>query len=342
MPEAGLQVQQPGSAVQPPGSEGKRIAIIDVMIVYTPATTAALGGPNGVSGWIVLAIAEVNQVFEHSLINARLRLIPKQEVQYEESGDSTLQTDYARLVDPADGYLDEVPVLGRAWGADLISLWVTHPNVFESRAEPLTQVRPSKDSIVVARYAPSTGTPRAWHFAHELGHNLGCDHSPVDNSGPAGRYFAWSLGNWLICRSGDFSGVWVDIMAFAGDIVPVYLNPRVSFTDPVVGNVCPTGIAPPEEESCDCAGTINRTAPIVEAYATATFLVSPRMVNAGQPFEFQIQGPPGATCSIEASSDLLHWIGCGSMVLSDTGSGCFVDNQAGAASCRFYRVRPPE
>ena len=88
---------QPEKSVAGAGPENLESPIIDTMIIYTPATTAAHGGPDGVSALIALAVAEVNEVFTNSLINAQLRLVHQQEVQFAESGDANLQTDYNRL-----------------------------------------------------------------------------------------------------------------------------------------------------------------------------------------------------------------------------------------------------
>lgn len=49
------------------GPAGSEPPIVDIMIIYTPATTAAQGGPDGISTLIGLAVAEVNEVFVNSL-----------------------------------------------------------------------------------------------------------------------------------------------------------------------------------------------------------------------------------------------------------------------------------
>ena len=323
------------------GPENLESPIIDIMIVYTPATTAAHGGPDGVSALIALVVAEVNEVFANSLINAHLRLVHQQEVQYAESGDATLQTDYNRLANPVDGYLDGIPGMGNAWGADLISLWLTHPNAAQSRGEALTQTSPSKYSVIVARYASATSLGYQWHFAHELGHNLGCDHSRDHNSGPQFRWADDSLGSWQICAPpcGAAGGL-QDIMSFVSDVLPYFSNPQVYYVHPEFPDPCPTGFAPPLSCACNCAGTINQTASIVANYKTATFFLGSTFHSDTQRFTFEIIGPPNAPCKIESSSDLAQWTVRQTITLSGTGTGTFTDNSAGSVSYRFYRATP--
>ena len=60
-------------------------------------------------------IAEVNQAYEASGVQPRLRLVERSEVRYTETG--TTSVDLARLIDPDDGYMDEVHAMRDRVGA---------------------------------------------------------------------------------------------------------------------------------------------------------------------------------------------------------------------------------
>jgi hypothetical protein len=320
--------------------------VIDIMILYTPATTAAYGGSAGVVTLLADAVSQVNELFARSQITAELRLIHQQEVQYTESGDMNLQTDYERLRDPNDGYLDEVLALREQHSADLVSLWVTHPNAGASRGEQLTENSgEAVYSVVIAAFAMgSEYSDNDWHFAHELGHNLGCDHSRNYHRGRENRYYDDSLGNYQVCPCPENPADWlVDVMCWNGcGMVPYFSNPDVYYDPENNGPNCPTGIGPPapEDTRCNCAGTLNVTAGIVASYRTPPLVLSSAQVmNGGQTLQFYIHGPARAVCRIESSSDLASWSLHDDVILSIDGNGTYADNQIVGVPWRFYRVK---
>src|SRR6202000_2292481 len=89
-------------------------------------------------------------------------------VPYEESGN--ISTDLSRLVDPADGYLDDASPLRASCNADLVCLLVENSD------------GPSGVAIVTANATNAFSVvQRSWTvgsyvFAHELAHNFGCEH----------------------------------------------------------------------------------------------------------------------------------------------------------------------
>lgn len=97
-------------------------SIIDVMVLYSQAARSAAGGTAAMHALIDLAVAETNDAFERSLVTTRLRLVHRQEVAYTETNDVELDSD--RLIDPNDGYLDEMHPLRDLYGADCVSLWL--------------------------------------------------------------------------------------------------------------------------------------------------------------------------------------------------------------------------
>jgi len=57
----------------------------------------------------------------------------------------------------------------------------------------------------------------------------------------------------------------------------------------------------------------------------------------GQP-QCTVNGPPGANCVIEASSDLVHWVVIGTYTIPPSGALTISDPNAASYSARFYRT----
>ena len=136
---------------------------IDVAVVYTPAAREAAGGAAAIEAVIDLMVSETNQAYEASGVRHRVALADRSEVQYSETGDSSL--DLGRLQDPADGHMDGVHALRDEVGADLVHLIV-------SEAEANSCGRAYIPGVF-GLTGQACGGPT---FAHELGHNMGLLH----------------------------------------------------------------------------------------------------------------------------------------------------------------------
>jgi len=93
---------------------------IDVLVVYTPAVTAAI---TDVAGLIQLAIDETNTSYSNSGVNATLRSVYSSEVSYSEAG-RTYQQHVAALQSPSDGIMDIVHTWRNQYSADVVVLLV--------------------------------------------------------------------------------------------------------------------------------------------------------------------------------------------------------------------------
>lgn len=179
-------------------------AVIDVMVIYTPAARQAGGGAGRMLQQIQLAVAETNEGFANSRMSQRLRLVGYGEVNYRESGD--FQVDLDRLGGNGDGYLDEIHAIRDRVGADLVSLWVETGN-YCGLGWILNPSRPNTQlgfNVVMRHCATSE-----FVFGHELGHNMGATHAPEDpNSGGA---YPYSFGFKQVVRAPYFR----TIMAYA-------------------------------------------------------------------------------------------------------------------------------
>ena len=143
---------------------GAEAATVDVAVVYTPAAREAAGGAAGIDAAIDLAIAETNQAFETSGVRHRVALTGRSEVQYVETGDSSL--DLNRLRHASDGHMDEAHALRDQVGADLVHLIVEKSGV--------GGIAVLGGAFGLDTYYEDLGI---FAFTHELGHNMALWHN---------------------------------------------------------------------------------------------------------------------------------------------------------------------
>ncbi|MCY4430651.1 MAG: M12 family metallo-peptidase, partial [Rhodospirillales bacterium] len=138
---------------------------VDVAVVYTPSAREAAGGTAAVEAEIDLMIAATNQAFQDSGVLSRVALVARSEVRYSETGVSS--TDLGRLIEPEDGYMDEVHEMRDRVGADLV-----HLIPGEGDVGGIAQV-----------YGPfGLSVWSGWAVPHEFGHNLGLLHDRYQES----------------------------------------------------------------------------------------------------------------------------------------------------------------
>jgi hypothetical protein len=226
-------------------------SVIDAMVVYTTTARVAAGGVAQIEAAIELAIADANAAFARSAIDTTLRLVHSQEVSYAETGD--WEIDGPRLVDPADGFLDEVHALRDQYGADCVSLWVEELNAGGIGYFP----HPSLEGIGTSGFSMLRRSGAALlTFAHEIGHNLWCTH---DRPNTADVPFAPYSYGYV-----EPGGAWQTIMAVSPTaLIPYFANPEVNWPGPDPPNPGPTGLAEGAPNACDVAKTINQTRHIV-------------------------------------------------------------------------------
>lgn len=235
-------------------------AIIDIMVIYTPASRTGAGGKTAMEVLIELAIEEANDCFINSQINARLNLVHVTELPYTESGDIGL--DLQNVMLNGDGVLDEVQNLRIIqFKADLVCLVTESEGTgFIAGVAYLLQDYPSGSpelgfSVVLRPYLVGD-----YVFAHEIGHNLGCAHDRL-NSGGQGT-FPYSYGHRFNAQGITYATV----MTYPPGVrIPNFSNPLIAY------NGVATGVADGAPNSADTARTINLTAPnALASYYTAS------------------------------------------------------------------------
>ncbi len=240
---AGEPVQGAKSGGGPAADSG---AILDVLVVYTAQARNAAGGTPSMQALINLAIDESNMAYQQSLITPRLRLVHQQEVSYTQS--ATFDTDLNRLTTPGDGHLDEVHALRNAYGADMVCLLIDNSQ-YCGLAHVMTSLSPGFEgsAFSVVHQGCATGY---YSFAHELGHNMGCNHD-LANSAGSGLY-AYSYG-WRF--TGNDANEYRTVMAYApGTRIPRFSNPGVLYQGVA------TGVATNLPNAAHNALTINNSA----------------------------------------------------------------------------------
>lgn len=186
---------QPETDSGPDGDEsGQAVSadsgsVVDILVVYTPASRARYGGSAGIEALIDLAVAETNTAYANSLINTRLSLVEAAEVSYGESG--SMYQDLYRLRNKSDGYLDQVHGLRDTYAADTVVL-IEESTDYCGIAFLMTSLSYyfEDDAFSVVHSSCATGY---YSFGHELGHNMGSTH---DHANASGSLYPYSFGYW--------------------------------------------------------------------------------------------------------------------------------------------------
>jgi peptidyl-Asp metalloendopeptidase len=197
---------------------------IDMLVVYTPTARIVSGGTDGVLALIDLAELETNQAFANSGIDAAVRVVHTAELTgYAES--SSFGTELSRLRLPGDGYMDEIHGLRDLYGADQVTLIVGNES---SCGMAYVQDTPASwfDQLAFSVVSRNCATGY-YSFAHELGHNLGCQHD-YENAGNGAYSFSYGYRS-----SGN---QWRTIMAYApGARIQHFSSPMVNYSGEATG-----------------------------------------------------------------------------------------------------------
>ncbi len=233
----------PANPDPPPPVDGAG-CIIDVMVVYTPATRNRVGGTTAINNLIDLAITETNQGYANSGINQRMNLVYRSEIDYDSNTSSPFYDALYRLQDGSDGYMDIAHTWRDTYKADLVSLWIDNGSYCG-----LGYVGPHPDyGFQVTRYDCATGY---YSFAHEFGHNQGAMHDwAVDSTDGYMHGYVDTVNDWRT------------IMAYNNSDCPGGYCPRINYwSNPdKTYNGAPMGVPAGEPEEADNRRWLNETA----------------------------------------------------------------------------------
>lgn len=203
---------------------------LDVVVGYGKEARQADGGYSGIEARIIGSVDRMNQAFSNSQIgNAEVMLLGTiEDPDYDFPGQQPgkMGEELGNLNSTSDGVLDTVSDYRAELGADFVSFVVKQPDGSAGIA-----YQPGRDSITSRTYM--TGTRIT--FVHELGHNLGCDHSWGDSTQSYHSDYGWRLDPPDTTRVRT-------IMAYDwgwgnGHRIPYFANPNVLFNGARTGAV---------------------------------------------------------------------------------------------------------
>lgn len=269
-PAAILPSQGKGAAAPPLKSclpaypDGEDGTVIDIMMVYTPAVVTAMGSVSAVDALLNMAIDNANIAFPASQVPLQFRLVHSEQVSYTDTGN--LNTDLDRVTNNGDGFLDNVQGLRDTYRADLVGLIVTDGGPYCGLGWIL-----SSFFFTTGYYGYSASAYACLYgdtYAHEAGHNMGCNHDRPNAGG--GGLFAYSYGKSFV---GQSSNTWGTIMSYVGTRVLHYSNPLVNYDG------VPTGVNESLPTSANNAKTIDLSRAFIANYRQSLideqFSVSP-------------------------------------------------------------------
>ncbi len=187
------------------GSPPDAISSIDVAVFYTPAARRHAGGTAAIETEIDLMVAETNQAYRDSGVHQRISLVAREEVNYtEENGRGVVAL--GRLVNPTDGYMDEVHAIRDRSGADLVHLVADVTDLLGVANDVFGAF-----SLTCATCPSITTT-----FMHELGHNMGLQHDRYTLRSPASvlPYDYGYVNQQAFAAGAPESARWMTIMAY--------------------------------------------------------------------------------------------------------------------------------
>jgi len=255
-----MQTEVPTSSSQ--DAQGDTGAVIDILVVYTPAVRTAEGGAAAAQLLAQNSVDSTNSSYANSNVTPRLNLVHAAEVSYTESADtlSGWLIDLDRLKGTADTYMDDAHALRDFYRADVVVLLVNKES-FCGLADAIMASASTAFGLVSRKCSTSN-----YSFAHEIGHLQGARHdlhvdptlgSPYDyNHGHvnlADRKRTVMAYNDLC--SDTPPGTWCDRL-------PYWSNPGVNY--PMTG--VPTGTVSRENNVL----VLNNTAATVASFRQST------------------------------------------------------------------------
>lgn len=249
-------------------------ATIDIMIVFDTKAKTWADQNGGMKAVAANAAARLNQAVNNSDLDLSFRLVHTANVSYTYSGN--LSTDLDRL-QSGTGNLSSVLQWRNTYGADLVIMMVDtgSESGWVGQGYLLTTYQGDPEyafSVCAIRAVAVSHT-----MTHEIGHNLGCQHSKKqkDAPGPNSELNSYSAG-WYF--TGTNSTKYNTIMAYSDDgygneytEAPLFSTPLMSYEGTAAGDAA----------DGDNARTIKETMNVAAAYRAAKSYLYAAFSNAG-------------------------------------------------------------
>jgi hypothetical protein len=143
--------------------------VVDILSAYTPRARSYVGGTTAMIALIQMGIADTNRALQDSGCALRVRLVGTMELRQNETG--YWSSDLSYLKGKTDGRWDEIHTRRSTLGADQVSV-VGYYSGSSTAGIGYINASYSSAFTIVKSSAFSQYT-----FSHELGHNLGLQHS---------------------------------------------------------------------------------------------------------------------------------------------------------------------
>lgn len=154
------------------------VPVIDMLVAYTPGARASVGGTTAMKALIQMGIADSNRAFQSSGVALAARLVGTMELRQNDTGN--FDRDLTRL-QRRDGFWDEIHAARAQVGADQVTVVGVYPN---NNVNGIGYIKAAADSAFTVVKASAFGV---YSFTHELGHNVGLNHTDgMESSG--GRF----------------------------------------------------------------------------------------------------------------------------------------------------------
>ena len=240
---------------------------IDVMIVWTPAARIAAGGTTAaIQSLADLAVGNANASYANSGIGTSLRLAYSGEIEFTETP-SSISNDLYRLKGTGDGYMDQVHKLRDQYGADVVTLMgAGYANAGACGIGSLMSTVSTSFASHAFNVVDQSCAGAYLSYAHEVGHNQGLHHDPVNAGSTPSYSFAYGYQ--------EPAGMFRTVMSYGGATrVQHFSNPNIYYAGR------PTGTS-----SQNNAEALNRNAATVANFrssftTTCSYTVTPTTVT---------------------------------------------------------------
>lgn len=219
---------------------------IELMVLYTPGAAKIFGGEDGIKARIKVALEGTNKTFDNSQIAASVTLVHAGQVTYVSEGGKT--KDLMNMSFNNHALRDVVRTLRKKHHADIVTMVTETDGGGVGFLLNEMKTRPELGFNVVCANSLHDSV-----LAHEVGHNLGCQHAAGDPQA-TGAMFDYAFGHRFDANDGSGSRQLRTVMAYApGARVKYFSNPQVKL------HGVPTGVA----GKSDNAKVINQTVALV-------------------------------------------------------------------------------
>ena len=280
-------------------------SVIDLLVVYPSFARRSEGGHQAMRSLIESDVALTNEMYRVGGAHQRLNLVAAVEARrtaLETRNDGMFKA-LQHVDEPSSGYMDEVPGLRDSYAADLVL--VHWGNLRSGGTSGLARVLDRLDREDKERNGFSVSNSFA--FAHELGHNMGLNHSRRERGFKSNLPFPYSYGY--------VHPLFQTIMSVVHSPIARFSNPRQWYPDEESG--APMGVPGDEptqsdDGPADAVRSLNGTRQVVANFRRSasrcaySLSVLPSVLPAsGGEFRIRVRADSGCAWSAWSNEDFV-------------------------------------